>query len=148
MITDVFSLAHVGAEELRWAQRPRDRFPCVSARAIGPNDLARLGEVLGAGPAEALLAGFRFLAGESQEPPWVVAMPRDLVDRLNDLRDGEMARPVAQWAKVLDDVGGAHSSESLRSYLRRLLDFVTRYGGPYVLYISADEPQQKGVTHD
>jgi hypothetical protein len=148
MITAVFSLTHVGAEELRWAQRPRDRYPCVPAHAIGPKELARLGEVLGAGPAEALLAGFRFLAGESQEPPWVVAMPPVLVDQLHDLGDEEIALTVAEWAKVFDDVGKAHSSESLRGYARRLRGFVNQHHGPFALYISADEPQEKEVNHD
>jgi hypothetical protein len=143
LITDVFSLSRVTAEELRWAERPRERFSCVRAASIGPKELAQLGEGLDVGSFEAVLSGFRFLAGESQEPPWVVSIPDVLVDRLHDLGDQDVISICAEWNEALT-ADAAHSRESLTAYLDRLIGFVNGREGPYALYVSSNEPHQRG----
>lgn len=142
MITDVFSLAETTADELRWADDPRRRWPCLRAHGIGPKELARLGEGLGVGPFEDVLEGFSFLAGESQESPWVVAVPRALSDRLIQLGGAEILPAVARWREAL---GGRTelSEERLVGYLRDLQCLLSDDDGPFALYISSQEQQQE-----
>ena len=142
MITDVFSLAETTADELRWADEPWRRWPCLRAYGIGPKELARLGEVLGAGRFEDVLGGFSFLAGESQESPWVVAVPAALVDRLVELVSGEIAPAADSWWEAL---GGQHepSGQHLAGYLRDLLRFLSDGDGPFALFISFQKLQRE-----
>ena len=135
MTTDVFSLAETTADELRWAEQPRRRWPCLQAAGIGPKELARLGEVLGVGSSAEVLAGFSFLAGESQEPPWVVALPQNLASTLGTVSSDAIETLAAAWdeAPARDPSG---SPDRLAAYLRELTEFLERYEGPFVLYIS------------
>ncbi len=84
--------------------------------------------------------GFSFLAGESQESPWVVAVPAALVDRLVDLPGGEIAPAADSWREAL---GGQlePSGQHLAAYLRDLLRFLSDDDGPFALYISFQELQ-------
>jgi len=140
--TDVFCLAETTADELRWAEEPWRRWRCLRGGEIGPRELARLGEVLGAGRFEDVLGGFSFLAGESQESPWVVAVPAALVDRLVELGSGEIARAADSWWQAL---GGQHepSGQHLAVFLRDLLRFLSDGDGPFALVISFQKPQQE-----
>ena len=137
MITDVYSLADVTAEELRWARKPWQLWPCLRAKDIGPKELARLGEVLDVGPNQDVLAGFSFLAGESQESPWVVALPERLALRLAVSTDDEIMSVAAGWRDALDREV-APSPNDLVGYLRDLVDFLGEHDGPYGLYVTFD----------
>ena len=131
MIADVYSVADVGADELRWAESPWQRWPCVRLQDLGPMELARLGEVLGVDTYDEVLAGFVFLAGESQESPWVVAVPDGLVQALVSAASDELRAMAEGWSTVIE----RDERASLRSRLERLSEFLTRHESPFGLYI-------------
>lgn len=132
--TDVFSLAQVTADELRWAQEPRRHYRCHRATSIGPLELARLAEVLGLGRSDVLVREFSLLAGESQESPWVVSFPGELMSRISGLSEGE-ARTVARcWAAAREFADGG-SPDVLQAYLTGLGEFARASDGPYALYV-------------
>lgn len=131
MITDIYSIAEVTPDELRWAREPWKNFPCVRAHSNGPMELSRLGELLGVGSYEEVLAGFTFLAGESQESPWVVAIPEGLVERLTSVDGAAQQWAATRWAGAID----GHEARGLRIYLERLAEFLGDHEGPVALYI-------------
>ena len=131
MIADVYSVADVGADELRWAESPWQRWPCVRLQDLGPMELARLGEVLGVDTYDEVLAGFAFLAGESQESPWVVAVPQGLVQALASAGSDELRQTADGWNSVLE----RDERASLEGRLERLAEFLTRHESPFGLYI-------------
>ncbi len=135
--TDVYSLADVTAEELRWARQPWQRWPCLRDEDVGPKELARLGEVLGVGVFNDVLGGFSFLAGESQESPWVVALPERLARRLVEVADDEIMSAAVDWSEALDREI-APPADHLATYLRGMVDFLAKHDGPYVLYVTLD----------
>jgi len=128
---DLFSLAEVGVDELRWTERPWRRWPSVDLGDIGPKQLARLAELLGVGSHESVLGGFAFLAGESQESPWVVAVPDGLVQALASAVSDELRATAEGWSTVIERDDAA----SLRSRLERIGRFFRRHEGPFSLYI-------------
>jgi hypothetical protein len=142
VITDVFSLADVPADELRWTEQPWRRWPCLRATDIGPRELARLGEALGLGPYDDVLASFSFLAGESQESPWVVGIPTGLTRRLVELGGAEIECLGARWQDGRDGETGPTAAPG-SGYLAELQRFLSRDDGPYALYIEANT-----IAHD
>lgn len=132
--TDVFSLAQVTADELRWSEQPWRHHSCYRASSVGPPELARLADALGVGDATEVIREFSLLAGESQESPWVVSLPSELMARISQL-SGSDARAVARrWAARCEFASDASAFE-LRVYLTGLVDFVRRSDGPYALYV-------------
>jgi len=123
----VLSAATVSADDLRWAADPASLAPSLPVSPCGPIELAALGEALGLGSAAQLLSGFSLLAGESQESPWVISIPEELVQALAAVDpeqghsgqgraghgragecspgDGDMQEPdrLARLARCLDD---------------------------------------------
>ena len=132
--TDVFSLARVTADELRWAEEPWRRQPCHRATGIGPLQLARLAELLGIGGHDEFIREFSLLAGEIQETPWVVSFPERLMSRIGALDEGDAGAVAVRWADALDPALGV-SPDALRAYLRGLRVFAARSVGPYALYV-------------
>jgi len=137
MITDVFSLAGISADELRWCDDPGSRFPHLSAHDVGPQPLARLAGLLGIGSAAPLVGGFSLLAGEIQQSPWVVSIPPDLVEAVAALDDDEI-EPLANRWRYPDELGAALPPAVLADYLRGLSRFLRGHEGPFVLYIHAE----------
>ena len=142
MITDVHSLTDRSADELRWAEGPRDRWPCVCADGVGPKELARLAEVLGVGPYEEILAGFSFLAGERQESPWVVRFPEELATALAALSPEAAGQASAAWAQLLVPMG-----VDAAGVLTGLVDLASE-PGELLLYITVDATSGTGAGHE
>lgn len=137
MITDVFSLAGISADELRWCDDPRGRFPHLSAHDVGPQPLARLAGLLGIGDAASLVGGFSLLAGESQQSPWVVSIPPEVAEGVAALDDDEI-EPLANRWRHPDELATALPPAMLADYLRGLSRFLRGHEGPFVLYIHTE----------
>lgn len=130
--TWVFSLARVTADELRWAEEPWRLHPCHRASSIGPLELAALAEVMGIGDRREVIREFSLLAGESQESPWVVSCPEELMLRIGALGEGEVAAMAVGWAAACGPVADANF---LVEYLEGLGAFARHSEGPYALYV-------------
>jgi hypothetical protein len=130
----VFSLQHTTARDLRWrADRP-EHGPVCFLGAIGPSELACLGEVLGLGDADSIRSGFSLLVGESQESPWVVSLPEGLGAAVACVEDDRVADVAAGWsahAALSRDVLPAAPS----AVVARLARFLRSTAGPWVLLI-------------
>jgi hypothetical protein len=133
-VTDLFSLARVTADELRWSEEPWRNSPCFRATRIGPLQLARLAEVLGIGRHGEVLREFSLLAGESQESPWVVSFPQELMSRVGALGEAEAGEVALCWAAAFGPAADA-TSEALLEYLKGLGKFARTTEGPYALYV-------------
>ena len=83
-----------------------------------------------------MLAGFPFLAGESQEPPWVVGLPEHLAVRLRAVPPGDIARLATSWREAFDPTNAPSPSE-LATVLRDLTGFLQRHDPPFALHIGA-----------
>ena len=66
VVTYLFSLADISADDLRWANEPWTSHPACPAYSLGPRELASLGEVLDVDTYERLIGGFTLIAGEIQ----------------------------------------------------------------------------------
>jgi hypothetical protein len=128
-------LKEVSADDLRWAKEPWSRYQSCSAYSIRPQELAHAGELLGLGTHEELLRGFSLIAGESQEPPWVVSLPATLVAALRAVGPDETESLAARWGLV-DEVGGVQPVESLIRFLAEVVGFLENNSDPIVLYIT------------
>jgi hypothetical protein len=131
----LFSLEDVSADDLRWAKEPWDAHPCCPAFSIRPQELARLGEILDAGTYEDLLGGFSLVAGESQEPPWVVSLPPALVAALRTIAPDDSHSFAARWG-LIDEVIENQPVENLVQFLDRMVDFLGYGRDPIVLFIA------------
>jgi hypothetical protein len=132
--TDVFSLARVSADELRWTEEPWRRHTCHRAASVGPLELARLAEVMGIGDRGEVIREFSLLAGESQESPWVVSFPQEMMSRIGALGEGQAGEIAQRWAAACEPSAGA-TPEALLEYLTSLGSFARDSEGPYALYV-------------
>jgi len=103
--------------------------------SIKPLDLAHLGEVLGLGSHDSILGEFSLLAGESQEAPWVVSLPPELVFALRNIGRGDWESVAARWGQV-DEVGEEYTPNDLLRFLGRAAGFLEEAGDPVVLYVT------------
>ena len=134
MITDVYSLAGISAEEIRWSEQQRTRAPHHRAHDVGLQDLGRLAGLLGVGTGSDLVGGFSLLAGESQQGPWVVSIPADLLAAVAALEEDQMDALAARWAHP-DELSNVTTAGARAAYVRELWRFLRAHEGPFVLYI-------------
>lgn len=136
----VFSLAEIPAEDLLWDQRPWHSRPHYRGPLIGPTELAHLAVTLGTGGFAATIAGFSLLAGESQDVPWVISIPADLIEAVAALDDSDIVATARMWAQR-DDLSGRFSVEDLEHYLAGAGAFLRDTPGPHALRVVARRPR-------
>jgi hypothetical protein len=132
--TDVYSLARVTADDLRWAEEPWRNLACHRATEIGPLQLAQLAELLGIGTHREMIRDFSLLAGESQEGPWVVSLPSELMSRVGELTGAEARDVALRWSVACQPSTGG-TPGTLFEYLDGLGAFARDNVEPYALYI-------------
>ncbi len=128
--TFLCSLADITADDLRYSRTTGPR-PRLEITPAGPPELALLGRLLGAGDDQAILRGFRLLAGESQEPPWVIGVPEELRDLLASIGENALPRLADAWATALQ----AEPTSTL-DILRGIRDLAVTGPGPLALHVT------------
>ena len=137
MLTALYSLEELTADDLRWQREPTDGRPHVTCSPIGPRELALLAELLGCGDHHNLLAHMRLLAGESQESPWVVAIPERVASAIGRIRGGEMAFRSAQW-RAASELTSAFETHRLEQLLSEMVRFLQSHEGPFAMLVVMD----------
>lgn len=136
----IFSLAETSAEDLMWDQLPWKSRPHYQGPQIGPTELAHLAVTLGTGEFEATIAGFSLLAGESQDLPWVISIPGDLIEAIASLDDNDIVATARMWTQR-DDLASRFSVEELEHYLAGAGGFMRDTLGPHILRVVARHPR-------
>ena len=139
VVTHLVALGERTAEGLLLAEEPGRVFPTCPALSLSPLDLARLGEILGAGDHDSLLGQFKLLAGESQEPPWVVSLPGALVRALRTMAPGDEPTTAAEWVEA-GEAGEGHSRDDLAQFLSAAGLLARDSADSIVLHIAAATP--------
>ena len=80
------------------------------------------------------MGGFSLLAGESQQGPWVVSIPADLVAAIAALEESQLAALADRWARP-DELANATTAGARAAYVRELGRFLRAHEGPFALYI-------------
>jgi hypothetical protein len=139
--THLCSLGETTADELRWS-RGEPGCPCLEITPVGPPALGALGQLLEAGAETEIVGEFRLLAGESQEPPWVLGLPTALTPALAAIEEHDVGRLADAWAATLEP-GAALTSADAHRILRDLLRFAGGHPGPLCVLVTggrADVP--------
>ncbi len=144
----IFSIAESCADELLWNRRPWATLDHFRGLPIGPMELADLAALLGIGNYERLIGGFSLLAGESQDMPWVISLPLDLVEAVSSLNDHDIAAAARLWA-LRGDMTSRFTNTDLEQYLKGAGLFLSSCPGPHVLLVTAPETRDtNGWTSD
>lgn len=134
MFTAVFSLDSVDADDLRWHPDRCRQYPHVECTPLSPRELAALAALTCGDTQEALLEKMQLLAGESQESPWVISIPDNLVATICGLKDDHEADLALRWQQS----GGSTAQldvDTLRALIFTLRDFLTVHPGPFALLV-------------
>jgi len=136
----IFSLAETPAEDLLWDQLPWNARSHYRGSLIGPTELAHLAVILGIGSFEAIIAGFSLVAGESQDMPWVISLPEDLIEAITVLDDTDIVATARMWAQR-HELANRFSVSELEQYLTGAGGFLRDTPGPHVLRVVARDPR-------
>ena len=135
--THIFSLYGTDADEILRHEKRGPELECFRARSIGPRELSRLAEVLDLAGYETAIQYFSLLAGESQEPPWVISIPESLTRKITAMDATEATEVASIWART-SELSGAFHAHDLHTYLDDLRAFMGRNNGPFVLFVKLD----------
>lgn len=101
------------------------------AKRIDSLKLSRLGELLGLGSYESLMAEFELVGDPMPDGPWPERFPASLPPRLASLSDDEVGEVCERWV-LIDELEG-WQAESLETYLRDVREFLRANPGPVFL---------------
>ncbi|MCP4900686.1 MAG: hypothetical protein GY906_27295 [bacterium] len=130
----IVSLADRTAEDILRKGCEQEEHKCFSSGLIGPTEFSRLALLMDVSGMGAIGTGFKLLAGESQEGPWVISFPLELESAMR-LMDSRERREVALlWAES-EDVAGVEPDGGFEQLLGGIAGFLGAHQSPFALHV-------------
>jgi hypothetical protein len=100
LLTDLVIANEADATNIANSHYPLDDFTGIDIKGVDSVKLTTLHSILSGEEFKDLLAQYNPIASASDDGPWVFVLPADLVARLANLDEAELADTAAKWGNT------------------------------------------------